>query len=282
MQRSCARANGFPPTAPELRVIAQAAERNDGWQHAAALGRSVRDPQSAAVSGWASEHNFPIGGSAAMGTVNLAMYTGIVTGTFPVVSLTRKPASASFAVELDAKHVAGLELGASVNLDGVCMTVTRIDGVRAYFDASSETLSRTTLGELREGRLLNVERSAKAGAEIGGHPISGHVDGTAELVAIDRSENNCAIAFQLPREYARYVFNKGFIALNGCSLTVSELDKKSARFRVFLIPETLRLTTFASAQIGDRANFEIDRQTQVIVDTIEAAVERVLSERALR
>lgn len=206
------------------------------------------------------------------------MYTGIVTGTFPVVTLNRQPGLASFAVELDAKHVAGLEIGASVNLDGVCMTVTKIEATRAFFDASVETLSRTTLGQLSVGRLLNVERSAKAGAEIGGHPISGHVDGMAEIVSVERPANNCVITFQLPTEYGRYVFNKGFIALNGCSLTVSDLDKKAARFRVFLIPETLRLTTFASSRVGDRANFEIDRQTQVIVDTIDAAVERALGE----
>lgn len=209
------------------------------------------------------------------------MYTGIVTGTFPVVVLNRQPGLASFAVELDAKHLAGLEIGASVNLDGVCMTVTNIDGPRVRFDASQETLSRTTLGQLAVGRRLNVERSAKSGAEIGGHPISGHVDGTAEIVAVEKPANNCVITFQLPVEYGRYVFNKGFIALNGCSLTVSDLEKKAARFRVFLIPETLRLTTFANAKAGDRANFEIDRQTQVIVDTIDAAVERALAERKL-
>ena len=201
------------------------------------------------------------------------MFTGIITGTFPVAALTRKPGLSSFAVELDARHVAGLEIGASVSLSGVCMTVTKVDGPRAFFDAASETLARTTLGEVRDGTLLNVERSAKAGAEIGGHPTSGHVDGMAEIIALERPANNCVITFRLPPGYARYVFNKGFIALNGCSLTVCDLDKKTGEFRVYLIPETLRLTTFDTAKVGDRINFEIDRQTQVIVDTIEAALE---------
>lgn len=210
------------------------------------------------------------------------MYTGIVTGTFPIVSLIRKPGLATLVVELDAKHVEGLQTGASVGLDGVCMTVTRVEGHRAHFDAGAETLSRTTLGLASEGAKLNVERSARAGSEIGGHPISGHVDATAEIVAIERPENNCVITFQLPSEYVRYVFNKGFIALNGCSLTVCDLDKKTGRFRVFLIPETLRLTTFGALKVGDRVNFEIDRQTQVMVDTIQATLENVLGQMKLR
>lgn len=210
------------------------------------------------------------------------MFTGIVSGTFPIISLSRKPGLSTFAVALDAPQVAGLQPGASVSLDGVCMTVTRVEGTRAWFDASMETLSRTTLGLAQEGTHLNVERSAKTGVEIGGHPVSGHVDGMAEIVAIDRPENNCAITFQIPQDYARYVFNKGFVSLNGCSLTVCELDKKTARFRVYLIPETLRLTTFATSKVGDRANFEIDRQTQVIVDTIQAALENAVGELKLR
>jgi riboflavin synthase len=210
------------------------------------------------------------------------MFTGIVTGTFPVAELIQKPGLSTFAVELDSKQVEGLANGASVSLDGVCMTVTKVAGMRAYFDASVETLSRTTLGQLRNGSRINVERSAKTGAEIGGHPISGHVDGTAEIVAVERPENNCIITFQLPPAYTRYVFNKGFISLNGCSLTVADLDKKAGRFRVYLIPETLRLTTFEQSRVGDRANFEIDRQTQVIVDTIQAALENAVGELKLR
>jgi riboflavin synthase len=206
------------------------------------------------------------------------MFTGIVTGTFPVVALSRKPGLVSFAVEMDPSHVEGLQIGASVSLNGVCMTVTKIEGRRAYFDAAAETLARTNLGEVQDGSRLNVERSAKAGAEIGGHPMSGHVDGMAEIVEIERPENNCILTFQIPTAYTRYVFNKGFISLNGCSLTVCDLDKKTGRFRVFLIPETLRLTTFGTSELGDLVNFEIDRQTQVMVDTIYAALENAVGD----
>ncbi|PTX95497.1 riboflavin synthase subunit alpha [Opitutus sp. ER46] len=203
------------------------------------------------------------------------MFTGIVTGVFPIASLTRKPGLASFAVELDARHLEGLAIGASVSLNGVCMTVTKLEGTRAHFDAAAETLKRTTLGQLEVGSRINVERSAKTGVEIGGHPTSGHVDGMLEIVALERPENNCVLTFQIPPDYTRYVFNKGFISLNGCSLTVCDLDKATGRFRVYLIPETLRLTTFGEAKVGDRVNFEIDRQTQVIVDTIFAAMAAV-------
>ena len=174
----------------------------------------------------------------------------------------------TFSIELDERHLEGLEIGASVSIEGVCMTVTKITGLLAYFDASMETLSRTSLGRLKEGDQVNIERSAKAGAEVGGHPISGHIDGMAEVTKVERPENNCVIEVKLPEEYLRYVFNKGFIAMNGCSLTISELDKATGRFKVYLIPETLRLTTFEGIQVGDPVNFEIDRQTQIIVDTI--------------
>ncbi|MBB3048332.1 riboflavin synthase [Litorivivens lipolytica] len=203
------------------------------------------------------------------------MYTGIVAGAFPLVELTQKPGLSQLVVELNEALVAGLTIGASVGLNGACMTVTAIDGVKVHFDAMQETLSLTTLGQLREGDLLNVERSANQGAEIGGHLISGHVDGTAELIALETPENNCTMTFQLPPELVKYVFKKGFIGLHGCSLTVADFDRERRRFSVCLIPETLRVTNLSDLQLGDRVNIEVDRQTQVIVDTVE----RVLAER---
>ncbi len=206
------------------------------------------------------------------------MYTGIVTGTFPIGEIVRKPGLATFSVQLDERHRQGLEIGASVGIEGVCMTVTRIEDDGVWFDASMETLQRTTLGRLEAGRLVNIERSAKAGAEVGGHPISGHVDGMAKVISVEKPENNCVITVELPQEMVKYVFNKGFIALNGCSLTVSDLDKSTGQFKVWLIPETLRLTTFDALQPGDPVNYEIDRQTQIMVDTVREAVAGVLGE----
>lgn len=208
------------------------------------------------------------------------MFTGIVTATFPIIALNRREASATFVVAFDDAHLVGLKTGASVALDGVCMTVTEVTENKVFFDASVETLRRTTLGFRASGDRLNIERSAKSGAEVGGHGLSGHVDGLGEIVAIERSPENCIMTFRLPPEFSRYLFNKGFVAVNGCSLTVNELDKAAGTFRVYLIPETLRQTTFDQARVGERVNFEIDRQTQILVDTIRDAVRAALREKS--
>lgn len=196
------------------------------------------------------------------------MYTGIVAGAFPLVEVIEKPGLHTLVICLPPELLQDLALGASVGMDGVCLTVTHIDGARVSFDAMQETLQRTTLGKLRAGDRVNIERSAKGQVEIGGHIVSGHVDATATLIAIERPTNNYVMTLQIPPEYTPYVFNKGFIALNGCSLTVSEFDSKRGQFKVWLIPETLQRTTFANKQIGDQINMEVDRQTQVIVDTV--------------
>lgn len=205
------------------------------------------------------------------------MYTGIVTATFPIADLKRRESAATFGFDFDAAHLADLKIGASVALDGACMTVVSIEGARVCFDASIETLRRTTLGKKAEGDRVNIERSAKAGVEVGGHGMSGHIDGMLTVVAVERTGGNCVLSLELPEAYRRYVFNKGYIGMNGCSLTVSDLERESGRFKVYLIPETLRQTTFNATVAGDKINFEIDRQTQVMVDTIHDAVHLAMS-----
>ncbi len=207
------------------------------------------------------------------------MFTGIVQGAFPVREIVRKDRALSYAVELPESLRADLKLGASVAIDGVCQTVARLQGSLAHFDANDETLRVTTLGSLADGSLAHVERSARQGDENGGHVLSGHVDGTVEIVGVERTTENLALTFRVPAELSRYVFNKGFIALHGASLTVNRWDEASQTFRVHLIPETIRLTTFGEKKTGDRVNLEIDRQTQVIVDTIDRAVRRALQGR---
>lgn len=204
------------------------------------------------------------------------MYTGIVHGAYPLTSVVRKPGLHQFLIELPPELLEELNIGASVGLDGVCMTVTEINGNQLSFDAMQETLKTTTLGGVDAGDLVNVERSAKQGAEIGGHNISGHVDGCAEIIAIDQTENNCTLHFRLPPQLTKYVFKKGFVGVNGCSLTVADFKRDEATFSVCLIPETLRVTNLGQKSLGDWVNIEVDRQTQVIVDTVE----RVLAERA--
>ncbi|NKI19602.1 riboflavin synthase subunit alpha [Spongiibacter sp. KMU-166] len=205
------------------------------------------------------------------------MYTGIVQGAFTITRCDDEPGLRRLSVELPDTLLTDITIGASVGLDGVCMTVTRIDGNTLHFDAMAETLRLTTLGQLKVGDLVNVERSARQGAEIGGHLISGHIDGTAEVVERQESENNLSLHFKLPDAVNKYVFTKGFIGLHGCSLTVATMDRSSGIFSVCLIPETLRATNLGALRRGDRVNIEVDRQTQVIVDTVE----RVLAEQHL-
>ncbi len=139
-----------------------------------------------------------------------------------------------------------------------------------------QSLGLTTLGGLAVGSLLNVERAAKDGAEIGGHPISGHVDCLGTVLAIRQPENNHVLRIGVPASHMRYVFAKGYIAINGASLTVAEADRRERWFEVWLIPETLRMTTFGNKRAGDALHIEIERSTQVLVDTVRDALDERL------
>jgi riboflavin synthase len=168
-------------------------------------------------------------------------------------------------------------VGASVSCDGVCLTVTALHGDSAAdFDVMQQSLALTTLGGFAEGGRVNVERAARDGAEIGGHPLSGHIDVTGTVLAVHRPENNHVLRIGLPPRWMRYVFAKGYIAVNGCSLTVAEADRQAGWFEVWLIPETLRATTFGAKAVGDRLNVEIERSTQVFVDTVRDALDERL------
>jgi riboflavin synthase len=205
------------------------------------------------------------------------MYTGIIQALCPVVEMIDKPGLKSFVVELPENLLVGLQIGASVSLDGTCFTVTKTDGVRVSFDAMQETLAKTTIGSLTLGDQVNIERSAKMGDEIGGHPMSGHVSTVAEIVDVQQSENNKSMTFRVDPSWMRFIFSKGFIGLDGASLTVVDADNAAGTFKIHFIPETLRLTRFGTKKIGDHVNVEIDPQTQVIVETVE----RVLLEKTI-
>ncbi len=197
------------------------------------------------------------------------MYTGIVQGAYPVIDVIKKTGLHTISIALPAELMRDLTIGASIGVDGVCLTVTQFDEAVVTFDVMQETLDLTTLGDLSVGSLVNIERSAKQGVEIGGHNISGHIDGTATIVRIEQPENNYHITYEVPATLIGYIFRKGFIGLNGCSLTVADVDKSANRFKVSLIPETLRVTNHGEKKVGDAVNVEIDRQTQVIVDTVK-------------
>jgi len=202
------------------------------------------------------------------------MFTGIIQGTAEVVAIDEKTDFRTHTVRLPAGMTTALEPGASVAHNGCCLTVTRIDGDLISFDLMQETLRLTNLGELKVGDRINVERAARFGDEIGGHAMSGHIITTAKVVKINRSENNHQIRFEIAPSFNRYIFTKGYIGIDGISLTIGDVDKN--RFEVNLIPETLQRTTIDSYQTGDRINIEIDPQTQAIVDTVE----RTLADRA--
>jgi len=139
-----------------------------------------------------------------------------------------------------------------------------------------QTLELTTLGGYAQGQAVNVERAARDGQEIGGHPLSGHVDCTATVLSVRCPENNRVIRFGVSPAWMRYVFAKGYIAVNGASLTVAEANRCEGWFEVWLIPETLRMTTFADKAPGATVNLEIERATQVMVDSVRDAVDERL------
>lgn len=196
------------------------------------------------------------------------MFTGIVQGTAQIQSIVEKANFRTHTVKMPQELLADLEIGASVANNGVCLTVTKIDGDLVSFDLMTETLRITNLGGLKTGDRVNIERAMKFGAEVGGHILSGHVYCTAKVVQRIPSENNLQIWFEMPTpDVMKYILTKGFIAVDGISLTVSEV--KENRFSVNLIPETVHRTLIAKREVGDLVNIEIDPQTQAIVDTVE-------------
>jgi riboflavin synthase len=195
------------------------------------------------------------------------MFTGIVNKKLQITHWNQQKDLVTLALDLDPKMLESLKIGASVGINGTCLTVTRIEGIRVFFDAMIETLRVTNLEQLSLGSWVNVERAARFDDEIGGHLLSGHVHGQVSLLEIEKPENNCILWFSLPAEFCEYVLPKGYIGLNGCSLTIGEV--LGDRFCVYLIPETLRITTFGSLEVGDKINLEIDSQTQAVVDTVK-------------
>ncbi|CFB70279.1 MULTISPECIES: riboflavin synthase [Yersinia] len=204
------------------------------------------------------------------------MFTGIVQGTAPVVAIDEKSNFRTHVVEMPTEMLPELALGASVAHNGCCLTVTEVNGNRVSFDLMKETLRITNLGDIKVGDVVNLERAAKFSDEIGGHLMSGHIICTAEIAKIYTSENNRQIWFRLPSDdLMKYVLHKGFIGIDGISLTIGEVVGN--RFCVHLIPETLARTTLGKKRLGHRVNIEIDPQTQAVVDTVE----RVLAQREI-
>lgn len=195
------------------------------------------------------------------------MFTGIVSGMAEVVDAEPVAGRLDVWVELGAL-VDGLQIGASVAIDGVCLTAVQVDGTKARFQIIEESLNRTTLGRLTAGTRVNVERSYRIGDELGGHEVSGHVVGKGLIRRLELRAGETAMQIEVPAGWMRYILPKGFIAVDGASLTVGE-TKKKGRFWLHLIPETLARTTLGLRQRGDEVNIEVDARTVAIVDTVE-------------
>ena len=194
------------------------------------------------------------------------MFSGIVQQKSRVVGVDTQSGLTRLKIDLGAL-AADLLRGASVSISGTCLTATEIEGGIVSFDVIGETLEKTTLGELKAGSLVNLERSLRMGDEIGGHRVSGHVTGTATITSIEQPPNNWIVRLHCDPNWIPYILPKGFIALDGCSLTV--VDVGADWFTVHLIPETLKVTTFGGKREGDRVNLELDPETQAIVESVK-------------
>jgi riboflavin synthase len=192
------------------------------------------------------------------------MFTGIVTDLGDVMAVEQRgDLRARIGTAYD---VAGIDIGASVCCDGVCLTVVDKGKANARdwmdFEISAETLSKTNLGGWALGRRVNLERSLKVGDELGGHIVSGHVDGVAEVVGLQAEGDSLRVTFRAPEEFARFIASKGSVALNGTSLTVNEVA--GCDFGVNLIPHTRAVTTWGQVALGDQVNLEVDTMARYV------------------
>ena len=199
------------------------------------------------------------------------MFTGIVTDIGEVLNVKPRADDLHRLTIACGYARAGITEGASIACSGVCLTVvgTGEEGGRAWFaaDAGAETLRLTTAGAWRQGAKLNLERALKIGDELGGHLVSGHVDGIAELIAREDLTDMARLAFRVPTALSRFIAQKGSVALDGVSLTVNEVDDDS--FAVLIIPHTLAVRTLGALRVGDPVNLEIDQMARYAARLME-------------
>lgn len=197
------------------------------------------------------------------------MFTGIVQCTAQVKSLTQRQEFTQLLVCVKPEFLQALNIGASVAINGVCLTVVEfsVDDTFIRFDVIDETLRVTNLVNLVVGSKVNLERSLKFGDEVGGHMVSGHIHCQASLIHKKVTTDNCALIFSFDEIWGKYIMSKGFISINGASLTIGEVTETT--FSVHLIPETLSLTNLGDLTLNDTVNLEFDQTTMTIVNTIE-------------
>ncbi|MBL6881943.1 MAG: riboflavin synthase subunit alpha [Candidatus Poseidoniaceae archaeon] len=193
------------------------------------------------------------------------MFTGIVQGLGTLKSIEEGDGITTFCVK--CPDTQDLAIGASVAIDGVCLTATSIKGELVTFDIIPETLERTTLGERVVDDVVNIERSLRYGDEVGGHLLSGHIIGRGLVTYSESVGEGAQLKLKAPPSIQKYIQTKGYIGIDGISLTLGEVNENE--FDLHIIPETLRLTTLGSKQAGDAVNIEIDSTTMMIVETVE-------------
>ncbi|MFC6276190.1 riboflavin synthase subunit alpha [Psittacicella hinzii] len=228
------------------------------------------------------------------------MFTGIVQQKGVITAIEEKLNARRHTVKLPLAFALGIQIGDSVANNGCCLSVisysfiyqgkeysqeelptlaqeiTQInqqDYALLSFDLISTTLNLTNLGSLQVGQEVNIERSFKYGTEVGGHIMSGHIDQKLEIIALKNQDNIYQLEFALPEQFTPYIFDKGFVGIDGMSLTVSSITDRG--FTVNLIPDTLARTTIGSKQVGDFVNLEIDNTTKVIVQTVNQYLQKL-------
>ncbi|QGM45158.1 riboflavin synthase [Methylocystis heyeri] len=199
------------------------------------------------------------------------MFTGIVTDMGEVIAIEERGALRRLRIAC-AYPAEGIALGASIACSGTCLTVVAVEqkGAGAIFDidAAAETLARTTVGRWEVGSRANLERALKIGDELGGHIVTGHVDGTAQVISREDFDGMARFVIEAPHDLARFIAQKGSVTLDGVSLTVNEVD--GDRFSVLIIPHTLAVTTIGARKAGDWFNLEVDLMARYAARLAEA------------
>ena len=201
------------------------------------------------------------------------MFTGIVSGKGHVQKIIKSKDYVSLIIKAPKGFSKNLTKGASVSVNGVCLTVKKGKTDILEFDVIEETLQKTNLKDISKSSKVNLERSMTARTEIGGHLVSGHIHGTGEVLKVINRQATKDLQIKIPTSLREYFFYKGYVALNGCSLTIGKVLKTS--FYIHLIPETVSVTTFKDIKQGDLINIEVEQAT---INTVET-VKRVMSER---
>jgi len=183
------------------------------------------------------------------------MFTGLIEGIGKVRAIRRLGGEVELTI-VPLVQLTGCRVGDSISVDGVCLTVTGVSEESFRMDVSAETVSRSTIGQLRQGDMVNLERALRFTDRLGGHLVSGHVDGTGKILKKEAYEKSWRLMIEIDKELSRYTIEKGSIAVDGISLTINQCDERS--FEVNIIPQTARETTLLKKRVGDLVNIETD------------------------